>query len=108
MTDREKVKTVFAKLRKAGWFARMNFMCCSSCGWAELSEKYGEDDNKNIVFYNKQSADAFDINGNLGNSYLPLQWSGNAREVVAELALAGFGVEWDGTADKCVMVKGNA
>ena len=46
---RTNLSMAFAKLRKQGYFAKQNFMCCQSCGWAELSDEQAQ----KAVFYNK-------------------------------------------------------
>jgi hypothetical protein len=47
---RTNLTKAFAELRKNGYFAKQNFLCCQSCGWAELSEKEAE----KVVFYHNQ------------------------------------------------------
>lgn len=83
MTDRDKIKAAFRGLRREdGYVARVNFMCCSSCGWAEIGlSKKGAD---RCVFWNRQANDAFDGNGDLVDS-LFLQWAGDGRLIARRL-----------------------
>lgn len=90
-TTREKIAAAFRQIRKEGGVARMNFMCCSSCGWAELAEKYGEDSDRTMVFWNQQADDAFYTDrgwGSVGSLYagdlkygLCLQWQGDKEQI---------------------------
>jgi hypothetical protein len=47
---RTNLTKAFAELRKNGYFAKQNFLCCQSCGWAALSDE----EAKNAVFYHNQ------------------------------------------------------
>lgn len=76
----------FKELRKLGYFARQNFMCCQSCAWSQVPE---EKEDK-VVFYHRQ--DTPDVN--YGSVYLA--WNGNGNEIV-EIMSKYFKVEWDGS-----------
>ena len=76
----------FKELRKLGYFARQNFMCCQSCAWSAVPE---EKEDK-VVFYHRQ--DTPDVK--YGSVYLA--WSGNGNEIV-EIMSKYFNVEWDGS-----------
>lgn len=84
---KSKINKGFRALRKAGYTAKQNFMCCQNCGCAALydneSEKY--------VFYHKQDAEYLKKNGNV---YLAHR--GNGEEIVKILRDSGLIVEWDG------------
>jgi hypothetical protein len=43
----------FNALRKNGYFARQNFMCCQTCEWAAVPEK----NESKVVFYHSQDND---------------------------------------------------
>jgi hypothetical protein len=72
---RDKVRKAFVALRKRGFFARMNFWCCQTCGWAAVPE--GRD---NVVFYHAQDKETMNKHG-----VLWLAWSGDGAAIVQEL-----------------------
>ena len=86
-SDRERVRAAFKELRNLGFFARMNWWCCSSCGWADIPEERAD----NVVFFNKQAGEAFGgrFNCELKRD-LYLQWAGNA-EAIGGVLLRYFG-----------------
>lgn len=43
----------FAELRQAGYFARMDFWCCQSCGWAAVPKHEAH----KVVFFHNQDTD---------------------------------------------------
>lgn len=91
MSDKSKIKASFAKLRKEGFFARMNFLCCQSCAWAATP------DVANVVFYHQQDADSFNSYGNVKpNDRLYLAHQGNSKRIVEVLTENGLRVEWNG------------
>jgi hypothetical protein len=77
----------FNQLRKKGYFARQNFMCCQSCGWASVPNEYGE----RAVFYHAQ--DKYDMKK---SNEVYLAWAGNGQEIVKVFESNGFFVEWNG------------
>ena len=77
----------FRELRKAGFFAKQNFECCNTCGWALVP---GE--QKNVVFYHYQAAQRLK---NKGVTYL--SWSGNAQQIISILESNHIKTEWDGS-----------
>ena len=77
----------FKELRKLGYFARQNFMCCQSCAWASVPD--GKEEK--VVFYHRQ--DNTDVK--YSNSVY-LAWNGNGAEIV-EVLSKFFKVEWDGS-----------
>ena len=83
----------FKELRKLGYFARQNFMCCQSCAWSSVPE---EKEDK-VVFYHRQ--DTPDVM--YGSVYLA--WSGNGNEIV-EIMSKYFNVEWDGSTSTRIRV----
>ena len=100
---KNEVNELFKKLRKAGYIARQNFACCSSCASYELGElcesKGIPEDSRKVVYYHRQDTDRFWKTGKLF-----LGWSGNGDEI-KQLALdAGLSVEWDGTHEQRIQV----
>lgn len=113
-TDKEKIRNAFKDLRKQGYFARMNFWCCQSCGCAAVPEKYKD----KFVFYHNQDAEALGYDGNIGGKnrrfrrfdskavlYLTHGEGGDGREICETLKNQGLDVEWDGDMGKRIMVK---
>ena len=90
----EALREVFAELRKLGYFARTNFMCCAGCGWAAI-----DGDKEKVVFYNKQDNECKEI----GRSFY-LSWIGDAAEIIGALSRAGFPVMWDGNSGRRIRV----
>ena len=89
---RAKISAAFRALRKKGWTAKMNFSCCSSCAWSELSEDHNEDDE--IVFFHNQDNDRLKETGETW-----LSWSGDGRvlfDVLNDFELTPI---WDGSKD---------
>ena len=64
--------SAFKALRKEGYFARQNFWCCQSCGWASVPDGKGD----KVVFYHNQ--DASDLRNN-GRCHLA--WSGDLDKI---------------------------
>lgn len=48
---RDKVKQVFKTLRRSGFVARMNFLCCSSCAGYVLGERLDASTDKEYAAY---------------------------------------------------------
>lgn len=85
----------FAELRKKGYFAKQNFMCCQSCGWAALTDEQA----KNAVFYHNQ--DYRDLK--YGDD-LYLAWSGDGYFIARTLESFGMKVKWEGDSHDRIMV----
>jgi len=119
MNDRDKLKAAFAELRKLGWFARMDFWCCQTCGNAaahEALEKKGiSDDDAKVVFWHNQDDDSFregewrswhkdgektkDLHATLYLSH-----TGPAYEVLGVLIKHGLKAFWNGEGHRRVEV----
>ena len=99
-TDRVKVRTAFKALRKKGYFARMNFWCCQSCGWAAIEEDKAD---KAVFYHNQDHVDAWDTDNNLQNK-LYLCWAGDGKVITEVLTQHGLDVEWEGSDDKRIVV----
>lgn len=87
----------FKELRKHGYFARQNFTCCQSCGWAEVPE----DKSDTAVFYHNQDYQSYKEGGDLY-----LAWSGDGNLICSVLRENGLDVEWEGTPDVRIRVTG--
>ena len=85
----------FRALRKEGYTAKQNFMCCQSCAWAELSEKEAE----KAVFYHNQ-----DYRDLKRGDDLYLAWSGDGNLIAETLIKNGMTISWDGTANTRIIV----
>jgi hypothetical protein len=82
------ITVAFKSLRKLGYFARQNFMCCQSCGWAAVPE--GKDEK--VVFFHQQDAGCMKA-----GRPLYLAWSGDGNQICNMLREHGMEVVWDGT-----------
>lgn len=96
--NKSKLTAAFKELRKLGYFARQNFLCCSSCGWAAIPDEKSE----KAVFYHAQDND--DLK-KTGTCYLA--WSGNGNEICDVLRKHGIKVEWDGLESKRIHININ-
>jgi len=88
----------FRALRKSGYFARQNFWCCQTCGWADVPE--GKE-NK-VVFYHRQDND----DRKLGNPF-HVAWSGDGNEICRIFNENGIKTEWDGSDDHRIKIFDN-
>lgn len=84
----------FKELRKEGFFARQNFTCCQSCGWAEVPEKQSE----KAVFYHSQD------NDDIEKGFVYLAWSGDGQLILSILKKYFKDIEWDGTANQRIKI----
>ena len=95
MTRDERINNAFKELRKLGYFARQNFMCCQTCGWAEVPD----DKANRAVFYHRQDTEHFNRNGELY-----LAWDGDGNEIIKTFQSVGLTTEWDGSSDTRIKV----
>lgn len=93
--EHSKITIAFRSLRKKGYFAKQNFMCCQSCGFAAVPEGI-----EKVVFYHNQDKQRASKNG-----HVYMSWAGDGNEIVAELKAAGAVVEWDGSESTRILVK---
>lgn len=91
-----KLRKSFSQLRKEGYFARQNFLCCQSCGWAGVPENKAN----SAVFYHKQDNDGL---YSRGDAYLA--WSGDGNRIVEVLRSNNVKVEWNGEQNQRILVK---
>lgn len=104
---RQKLLLAFSKLRKNGYEAQDNFMCCQSCGAAAMNLK----GKKGGVFWHAQDDDALRENGYVYIAFLTK--NGKRAEAVGKalvdaLRAEGLSVEWNGTEWERVKVVGKA
>lgn len=78
-SDREKIRQAFRELRSQGYIARMNFLCCSSCAWYEITEGKNEDEISKVVFFHQQDNESF--RGDMLARTLHLRWAGKKKEI---------------------------
>lgn len=90
-----KLTRAFNALTKAGYFAKRNFWCCSSCAWSAMTT---EQSNK-AVFYHGQDND--DLKG---KNSCHLAWSGDGNEIVKILNDNGIETEWSGNENKRIKI----
>ena len=89
------VRKAFSALRKAGYFAKMNFMCCQSCGWAAVPSEKAE----KVVFFHAQDNEQ----RKAGKNFL-LAWAGAGKEIVSILKAAGLKVHWNGSLSERILI----
>jgi hypothetical protein len=88
MTEgKKKINKAFTVLRKNGYFAKQNFLCCNSCGWLAVPD----DKVDKVVFYHEQAAADLKESGECW-----LSWSGNGNEIVKIFQDAGVTANWNG------------
>jgi hypothetical protein len=122
---RESVMAVMAEMRKLGYVARANFMCCGGCAGSAISK----DTAKNVlagkkklpaggVFWHRQDEESFREHGELNIRYgriecwddekciwkseLPDSYIGHLLE--RKLKEKGLKVEWSGDVDETITV----
>ena len=86
--NKKLVNKGFQKLRKLGYVAHQDFWCCSSCGWAALTDEEAE----KAVFYHHQDKQSM-----LETGKLYLAWLGDGNEIVKVFKDLGLNVEWNGS-----------
>jgi hypothetical protein len=101
------LRWAFKVLRRQGFFARMNFWCCSTCGCAAIP-----DGTQQWVFFHKQDNDGLN---RTGQTYLTFGAYANApseevvrvgENIVSVLNEAGLATEWDGSPHTRILVTG--
>ncbi len=86
--SRANLREAFRTFRKNGYFARMNFWCCQTCGWSEVPDEKSD----KVVFFHNQDNDTLKDNG-----YTYLAWAGDGNEIKTILEAHDIEVEWDGS-----------
>lgn len=103
-TEMSKLNEAFAELEREGYFAKQNFQCCQTCGWAaarvELKAKgvtladaiYKSSDDQKIVFYHLQ--DAIDLED---TGMCRLAWRGDGNQIRNIMNKHGIFTCWNGS-----------
>lgn len=97
---KQKVNELFKALRKKGYIAKQNYLCCGSCGAYELGQYFSakgipEGDQRKAVTYCRQSGQHFKETANVY-----LNWGGDGHEIVATAVGLGIPFIWDGTKEQ--------
>jgi len=99
---RERLRLLFADLRKEGAFARMNWKCCQTCGNAAVPTEH----RGMVAFFHAQDADRLSDGGTMvthGWAYAPDEMPSEekdaraAKEMVKRAGKFGLRAEWDGS-----------
>lgn len=102
---RAKLRIAFKSMRRQGYAARANFMCCMGCATSALDIK----GKKGGVYWHRQSDDHFKEDGELYIGFFVENDTDDSKKVaealVATLKAEGLWVEWNGSGDTKVMVK---
>jgi len=93
--DKSRITEAFRELRKLGYFARQNFLCCQSCAWYEVPKEKAE----KVVFYHNQDNDRLKSEGKCH-----LAWAGDGNEIVSVLNKHGVKTEWDGSSNTRIVI----
>jgi hypothetical protein len=86
--QKEKLNKAFKALRKLGYVAKQNFLCCQNCAWSALTDEQAE----KAVFYHAQ-----DFSDLKRSRSCCLAWSGDANEIIKVLNDNGVHTEWNGS-----------
>lgn len=122
MIDRSKLNQLFKNLRKHGFVAKQNYLCCRGCAGAQLSsdalawDQSKKDSLKGVVFYTRQDGEGLNTKPrrfqrynrpqSLYLSYGPLELSSGSiglptlhvgNLLAQELRAVGLNYEWDGS-----------
>jgi hypothetical protein len=103
---REGVLAAFKVLRKKGFIARCNFMCCMTCGYSALSDKI-KDETIGVVFFHNQDNTRLKKGHSL---MLAFDGHGISQEmagqiIVEELKQHNLSIIWDGKGSTRIEVK---
>lgn len=107
--DLSRIAAAFRELRSLGWFARTNYSCCQTCGFAEAESELAQEDPElnevKIVFYHNQAHERAFPNGERElQSDLYLSHAGPAYEVVGVLTKYGLQAVWDGNSHHTIRI----
>ena len=93
--DNNNLTRAFRALRKKGYFAKQNFLCCNSCGWFGVPN----DNAKKVVFYHRQ-----DNERKQRGEKFHVSWAGDAKEIMETFKENCVETSWAGTADKRIEI----
>ena len=109
------VMKAFRRLRKAGYVAKANFMCCGTCASSACFEEAEETKKAGVVWWHKQDDTSYRETGELWigfGSVDDVSESTNSdavgQDVVKALVDAGLKVEWNGSSKQRIRVTGRA
>lgn len=97
MATKQNLNNAFKQLRKMGFVARQNFMCCGGCAVAALPG-----DTEKWVAYHKQAGVRLRDEG-----YTHVMFGESVEYghmIVDVLRQHGLSVEWDGTIQQCIRI----
>lgn len=97
---KEKINKAFRILRKKGYIAKQNFLCCQGCASAELASKYSPDELNKVVYYHSQ-----DNENLIYDREFYICWAGEGKEIVEVFKECGLNPEWDGDKGKRILIK---
>lgn len=115
---RDKMKSVFAELRKRGFIARMNHLCCMNCASTDLGAKAEERELRRIAYWHRQDEEYLQKSGSLYIGYGWAEYTGErlsnqkhdelTREtgllIADELKRQGVPYYWDGDPNQRILV----
>lgn len=110
--NRAKLLKVFADLRKEGFIARANHLCCQNCAGYDLAERVSKmppekaKKIKGVVFWHNQDEQDIWDNGHVFLAYRDMDTEGHGRigmptkvvgtHIVAGIEKAGLKCDWNG------------
>jgi len=92
--DKDRLNKAFRQLRKEGFVAKQNFLCCSLCATSEIGLTSPD---KPFVYYHQQDTD--DLRRLIERNrtpYIYLGWKGDGNKIKTIFESFGIQVEWDG------------
>src|SRR5688572_8229272 len=114
-TDCDRLDDAFAALESAGIVARQCFSCCSTCGAYDINEEIAraEDDGRTVdgfTFYHQQDAERAAEGAPLFLTFGAVDSDEDedtvqiGRRIVEQLEAVGLETDWDGTAERRILV----
>ena len=91
MQLKEKLNKFFRELRKKGYIANQNFLCCQTCAFAQIQKDHPK--IKKVVFYHKQDTPT------IKNGFVYISWSGKGTEISDIAKGVGLATIWNGNKD---------
>jgi hypothetical protein len=114
-----RLSRAFQALRKLGYLARRNYLCCSSCAGASLANEAERlldagAKPRGAVFYHRQDTEAFRDGHHLRIRFgqlhtakhgdIGLETQSIGQEVMGVLLKCGVAAEWDGNPNTTIMI----